>query len=78
MPWVAAFTDWVDEKIAAGALDELLRYRERAPYAVENHPTDEHFMPLFIGLGAGNGAPGRRVHTSTRSGVISMDTYMFG
>jgi 4,5-DOPA dioxygenase extradiol len=68
----------VHEKIAACALDELLHYRERAPYAVENHPTDEHFMPLFIGLGAGNGAPGRRVHTSTRSGVISMDTYTFG
>jgi hypothetical protein len=32
-------------------------------------------MPLFIGLGGG--AAGRRVHTSTRSGVISMDTYMF-
>jgi len=77
LPWVAAFTDWVHEKITAGALDELLHYRDCAPYAVENHPTDEHFMPLFIGLGAGGAAAGRRVHTSTRSGVISMDTYMF-
>jgi hypothetical protein len=34
-------------------------------------------MPLFIGLGAGGGAAGQRVHTSTRSGVISMDTYAF-
>jgi aromatic ring-opening dioxygenase catalytic subunit (LigB family) len=40
--------------------------------------TNEHLMPLFIGLGAGDGAAGRRVHTSTRSSVISMDTYMFG
>ena len=76
--WVEAFTDWVHEKVTAGDLDELLRYRERAPYAVENHPTDEHLLPLFIALGAGDGAAGRRVHASTRGGVISMDTYAFG
>jgi len=49
-----------------------------APYAAENHPTDEHLMPLFIALGAGEGIAGQRVHSSTRSGVISMDTYAFG
>jgi 4,5-DOPA dioxygenase extradiol len=77
LPWVEAFTDWVHDQIIAGRLDDLLHYRERAPYAVENHPTDEHLLPLFIAIGAGGGVPGRRVHTSTRSGVISMDTYAF-
>ena len=78
LPWVEAFTEWVHDRIIAGRLDELLHYRERAPYAVENHPTDEHLLPLFIALGAGGSLAGRRVHTSTRSGVISMDTYAFG
>jgi len=78
LPWVKAFTDWIHEKITAGRLDELERYRTLAPYAAENHPTDEHLMPLFIAIGAGQGVAGRRVHSSTRSGVISMDTYAFG
>jgi len=79
-PWVARFTDWVHGKIEAGALDDLVNYRRLAPHAVDNHPTDEHLMPLFIAIGAGaNGsAKGRRIHSSTRSGVISMDTYAFG
>ena len=78
LAWVSAFTDWVSDKVAAGKLDELVRYRALAPYAAENHPTEEHLLPLFIALGVGDGAPGRRVHTSYRSGVISMDTYAFG
>jgi 4,5-DOPA dioxygenase extradiol len=56
-----------------------VNYRALAPHAVDNHPTDEHLMPLFIAIGAGgNGtSKGRRIHSSTRSGVISMDTYAF-
>jgi 4,5-DOPA dioxygenase extradiol len=77
LPWVADFTDWVHEKIEAGANDDLVNYRQLAPHAVDNHPSDEHLMPLFIAIGAGE-TKGRRIHSSTRSGVISMDTYAFG
>lgn len=79
-PWVAEFTGWVHDKIEAGATDDLVNYRQLAPHAVDNHPTDEHLMPLFIAIGAGGngGSKGRRIHSSTRSGVISMDTYAFG
>ena len=77
LPWVADFTDWVHDKIEAGANDDLVNYRKLAPHAVDNHPTDEHLMPLFIAIGAGE-AKGRRIHASTRSGVISMNTYAFG
>jgi 4,5-DOPA dioxygenase extradiol len=76
LPWVAAFNDWVHDRLEDGDLDELMHYRARAPYAAENHPTEEHIMPLFIAAGAGGGKA-RRVHASYRSGVISMDTYEF-
>jgi 4,5-DOPA dioxygenase extradiol len=78
--WVAKFTAWVHDKIEAGAVEDLLNYRVLAPHAADNHPTDEHLLPLFIALGAGaNGSSaGHRIHSSTRSGVISMDTYAFG
>jgi 4,5-DOPA dioxygenase extradiol len=77
-PWVAAFTSWVHDRIESGAADDLINYRARAPHAVDNHPTDEHLMPLFVAIGAGGTSKGRRIHSSTRSGVISMDTYAFG
>lgn len=78
--WVAKFTSWMHDKIEGGVVDDLVNYRRLAPHAVDNHPTDEHLMPLFVALGAGaNGtAKGKRIHSSTRSGVISMDTYTFG
>jgi 4,5-DOPA dioxygenase extradiol len=78
--WVADFADWVHDKIEAGAIEDLVNYRKLAPHALDNHPTEEHFLPLFVALGAGaNGSTkGRRIHSSTRSGVISMDTYAFG
>jgi len=75
LEWVSRFTDWVHDRIEAGSVDELVRYRALAPYAAENHPTEEHLLPLFIALGAG--ANGRRVHSSYRNGVLAMDTYAF-
>lgn len=77
LPWVEQFAEWIHDKIESGADDDLLNYRARAPHAVDNHPTDEHLMPLFIAMGAGQ-TKGRRIHSSTRNGVISMDTYAFG
>jgi 4,5-DOPA dioxygenase extradiol len=77
LPWVSAFTQWVHERVTAGRIEELIRYRTLAPYAVENHPTEEHLLPLFIALGASEGVAGRRVHASYRNGVIAMDTYAF-
>jgi 4,5-DOPA dioxygenase extradiol len=76
--WVADFEDWVHDKAARGAVDDLVHYRERAPHARDNHPSEEHFLPLHVALGAGGGAKGRRVHASHRNGVLSMDTYAFG
>ncbi|MCC6889674.1 MAG: dioxygenase [Hyphomicrobiales bacterium] len=77
LPWVESFTHWIHERIETGAADDLLDYRTLAPHAADNHPTDEHLLPLFIAMGAG-GEKGRRIHSSTRNGVIAMDTYAFG
>ena len=77
--WVARFAAWTALAIAENRIDDLLAYRDRAPDAVRNHPTDEHLMPLYTALGAGGGqSPGRRLHESTTFGVLAMDTYAFG
>jgi 4,5-DOPA dioxygenase extradiol len=75
--WVQQFAEWMHDKIERGSLDDLVHYRERAPHAVRNHPSEEHLLPLFIALGAGGDAKGRRVHASFRHGVLAMDTYAF-
>jgi 4,5-DOPA dioxygenase extradiol len=68
-PWVTDFTDWLE----TASIEDLLDYRRRAPHAVDNHPTEEHLLPLFFALGAG--AHRRRVHQSVEYGVIAMDCY---
>lgn len=76
--WVTQFDDWVRGKAEAGAVEDLAAYRDRAPYARENHPTEEHFVPLHVALGAaGPGARGARVHSSHQRGVLMMDAYAF-
>ncbi|UPY38950.1 class III extradiol ring-cleavage dioxygenase [Sediminicoccus sp. KRV36] len=76
--WVAAFADWVDDALREGRLPDLLGYRYQAPFAVRNHPTDEHLLPLYVALGAAGMAPRtERLHRSASYGVLRMDAYAF-
>ena len=75
---VVAFADWFDAAIAARRVDELLDYRTLAPYAVQQHPTEEHLLPLFVALGAGGAdATGERLHSSAMYSSLRMDAYAF-
>jgi 4,5-DOPA dioxygenase extradiol len=77
-PWTVEFNEWLADALLSRRTDDLVAYRERAPHAVRNHPTDEHLIPLFVALGAGDpGATTQRLHSSIDSGVISMDAYRF-
>ena len=75
--WVQEFADWAAAAIVEGRTDELLHYRRFAPQGQRNHPTEEHFLPLFAAMGAGGGGPGRRLHESTTFAVLRMDAYAF-
>lgn len=77
--WVAEFNEWAAVMLAARRIEELERYRETAPYAVHNHPTPEHLLPMFAALGASFGdEPGVRIHASYDRGLLSLDAYAFG
>ncbi|MGD9949750.1 MAG: hypothetical protein AB7U29_14910 [Desulfobulbus sp.] len=54
----------------------MLDYRALAPYANENHPTDDHLIPLFIAMDAG-GRTAQRIHTASSYGTVMMDAYQF-
>ena len=77
--WVKAFARWVSEKVAAGNITDLLDWKTLAPYALENHPTPEHFLPFFVALGAaGMPLQSRHLHEDIALGVLAMDAYSFG
>lgn len=76
-PWVGAFADWLAEKVESEDRQALVDYRSLAPFAQDNHPSDEHLLPLFVAAGAAGGK-GRRLHHSVEHGVIAMDAFSWG
>ena len=54
--WATNFESWVRDKVANNDIDALLAYREKAPDLKLAHPSDDHFVPLLVALGAGTGA----------------------
>ena len=77
-PWTVEFNEWLAHALLARRTDDLVSYRTIAPQAVRNHPTDEHLIPVFVAVGAGDpGGTTERLHSSISSGVISMDAYRF-
>ncbi len=76
--WVQQFEDWLVTAVESGDLTQLLAY-EQAPRFRDNHPTPEHFLPLFVAIGAS--APSQLSHCLHRSytyGIFSMAAFEFG
>jgi 4,5-DOPA dioxygenase extradiol len=78
LDWAGVFADWMSTALAEAREEDLLNYRRLAPFAVRNHPTEEHLLPLFTAMGAaGRGATGKRIHASHTYGTLAMDAYRF-
>lgn len=76
--WVGEFESWMRERLETSDRAALLDYRNCAPSAEKNHPSEEHLMPLFVAMGAaGAGAKAQLLHSSFEYGVLAMDAYAF-
>jgi len=75
-PWAKSFRDWMIEKLAANDGAALHDYRQQAPNAVRNHPSDEHLLPLYFARGAGGEFS--IAHQGFTMGALGMDIYRFG
>lgn len=75
-PWAKAFRDWIVDKLASNDESALHDYRRLAPYAVRNHPSDEHLLPLFFARGAGGEFS--IAYQGFTMGALGMDIYRFG
>ena len=56
--WSADFDAWAADALDRGDVDELAAFRTKAPGMPYAHPTVEHFVPLFVTLGAAARADG--------------------
>lgn len=75
LPWALAFRDWMVERLTLDDSDALLDYRQQAPHAVRNHPSDEHLLPLYFARGAGERFS--IAHQGFTLGALGMDIYRF-
>jgi len=77
--WVMEFTDWMYDHLTSGDRKSVLDAIDVAPSAQQNHPYDDHLLPLFVAMGASGAEESiKRLHSSFEYGVLAMDTYAFG
>ena len=55
------FQDFIKKALEDGDDEALLNYRRTAPHAQINHPSQEHFLPLIVVVGAARTAAHNRI-----------------
>jgi 4,5-DOPA dioxygenase extradiol len=75
--YVQEFMNWVRSAVARNDLEALKHSDCLAPHYSRAHPTDEHYLPLLVALGAAAGAKARLLDGGVSYGLISMDSYVF-
>ena len=76
--YVTEFDEWLTEAVESGNTSALCDYLETAPHGLKNHPTPEHFLPLFVAMGAAEHPEGWKLHHAFTFGIISMATFAWG
>jgi 4,5-DOPA dioxygenase extradiol len=78
MRYAVDFSQWLERALVAHDERALLGYRDEAPGAARAHPTDEHFLPLFVAYGAAGASPAlERVVDGYENGALSRASFLF-
>ncbi len=72
--WASTFRNEVVNKLTHSDYDAVLNWQS-LPHVMRNHPTLEHFAPLFFAMGTGHRF--NVVHSSFTMGALGMDLYRF-
>ncbi|TFE25582.1 DODA-type extradiol aromatic ring-opening family dioxygenase [Cohnella luojiensis] len=76
--WAVEFDGWIQEKLENWDLEALFNYEQLAPYAKEAVPTSEHFIPLLLVMGTGDGnRQAKLLHRSYQLGSLSLSCWEF-
>lgn len=76
--WARAYDDWLVATAARGDAAALGRFLTEAPQGRQNHPSDEHWLPILVAAGAAEGEPGVPVARDWLYGALSMTSLRFG
>ncbi len=78
LPYAASFAGWLADTLARHDDDALVAYREQAPGAARAHPSEEHFLPIFVAWGAaGRDAVAERAYAGFDGPALAVDAYAF-
>ena len=79
LPYAASFATWLADTLAKRDDEALLAYREQGPGGARAHPSEEHFLPIYVAWGAaGPDAVAERVYQGFDGPALAMDAYAFG
>ncbi|WP_417358566.1 dioxygenase [Gallaecimonas pentaromativorans] len=77
--YVARFAAWVRAKLATGDDAALVDLYNQSPDARRAHPTNDHYLPLLVALGARRQGDAFGVlEGGITHGVLAMDSFLFG
>jgi len=71
--WASELDAWCAAALAARDLDALLDWTRKAPAPRVAHPTAEHWIPIYVALGAGLGPVGRETGDAVRFPVTGFE-----
>lgn len=73
-----AFRDWAHQRLLAREIEPLLEWQHEGPHARLAHPTPDHFLPLFVALGAaGENYRIEALGGGTIGNALAADNYLF-
>lgn len=76
--WAQVFEEWLRENVLQWNTQDLFDYWRMAPHGVQAHPTEEHFLPLFVPMGAGDARREPKIaHQGFMHGSLSMLSVSF-
>lgn len=77
--YAVEFAHWIRQAVRRADVAALVDYRRLAPHAERAHPTQEHFLPLLVALGASHEDEAAQVIAGDITyGVLSMESYVWG
>lgn len=73
------FADWAHSAVQSRDVESLLDYRRVSPHGARAHPTEEHYLPLLVALGASGDDDGvQLVEGGMTDNILSMDSFVWG
>jgi 4,5-DOPA dioxygenase extradiol len=78
-PYAREFSTWIEQHVLARDTGAVMHYRARAPHAARAHPSEDHFLPLLVALGASDDRDAVEViRGGFDHGVLAMDSFAWG